>query len=265
MGIALFSGLWAQTGPSLHIFFEQLAASTTESTRPSADEVRAASESIENETSVEIERAMPAIVRCVGHYDDQVKGYGAIALFAIARRRDGGSLINPHARVIGQLLNLPEERFQRFAGLIFVNLRPVPVKEVVPEFLAYIKRTDSGAKIQPAIAGTLVLYAPNEPDVLETVTQFMLRPASKSTRIDTLNAVFRPDFRYDPIIGIVVAALGDPDIEVRSAAIRGLSSMGKYALGVAFLKLQKMAGDANEPDSVRSAAEEALKIYGAPR
>jgi hypothetical protein len=41
--------------------------------------------------------------------------------------------------------------------------------------------------------------------------------------------------------------------------------MGKYALGVAFLKLQKMADDANEPDSVRSVAAEALTIYGAPR
>jgi HEAT repeat protein len=93
----------------------------------------------------------------------------------------------------------------------------------------------------------------------------MLRPASKSVRIDTLNAVIRPDFRYDPIIKIVVAALDDPDSQVRSAAIRGLSSMGKYALGVAFLKLQKMADDANEPDSVRSVAAEALTIYGAPR
>jgi len=250
----------------LHIFFEQLAASTTESTRPSVDEVRAASESIDSEPSVEVERAMPAIVRCVGHYDDQVKITGALALFLIARRPDGGSLINPHASVIGQLLNLPEERFQRLAGLIFVNLRPVPLKEVVPAFVSFLKRTDAAAaKTQPGIAGTLVLYAPNEPDVLETVTQFMLRPASKSTRIDTLNAVFRPDFRYDPIIKIVVAALDDPDSEVRSAAIRGLSSMGKYALGVAFLKLQKMADDANQPDSVRSAAEEALKIYGAPR
>ena len=44
-----------------------------------------------------------------------------------------------------------------------------------------------------------------------------------------------------------------------------LTSWRKYALGVAFLKLQKMADDANEPDSVRSVAAEALTIYGAPR
>jgi hypothetical protein len=137
----------------------------------------ATTEAIENETSVEVERAMPAIVRCVGHYNDEVGITAALALFAIARRPDGGSLINPHASVIGQLLNLPEERFQRLAAMIFVNLRPVPLKEVVPAFVSFLRRTDAGASnAQPGIAGTLVLYAPNEPNVLDTVTRSCCGP-----------------------------------------------------------------------------------------
>jgi HEAT repeat protein len=261
---AIFCGcLGAQPQPSLQDFFEQLATSTVSSSLPGSDEVYAITSRLEGDSPAQVEKAIPSIIKCLGHYDDHVKADAALALLAISRRPDGGSIIRPPASVIGYLLNLPEGRFQGMAVSIFVNLRPPPLREAVPEFVTYLRRADSGAKAQPAVAGVLVQYAPSEAGVLDAVTQFMLRPASSAVRIDTLNAVFRPDFRYDPIIRIVVAALDDPDSEVRSAAAQGLSRMGKYALGLGFLKIQKMADGSNEPASVKSVAEEALREYGA--
>jgi len=209
----------------------------------------------------EITNALPAIMAAFAHRDDTVKAYACTALFAIGRRPDSAKLLNQYTDVLIQDVSDTSNPNIRAGEIVILGgLRPVPPPQVVPSFLAFLKRTDIGVQAQGSgVIFELVQIAPDDPEVITAIREFLSRPLDSTTRIGALNAVGNPKVKDAGLVAMVVASLDDADQGVRFTGIEVLGRMGRNALLRGEPELQRLANDPKQPTNVSNAAKEALK------
>jgi HEAT repeat protein len=253
----------AQT-PSLEGFFRTLVDHP--SPPPAYENLRQVTGRIEGLRPEEITKALPAIFAALAYQDETVSAYASSALYSISLRPDSAALLKSHIDAIGHSLSTssrPETR----AGEIIVlgTLKPTPPPEVVPIFLAFLKRTDTDAQAQGSgIIFELLQIAPDNPEVIAAVQEFLSRSLDSKSRIDALNAVGNPSVKDARILAMVTASLDDPDPGIRSTAIQALGRMGPQALQQAEPTLHRLAADKTQPADVVAAAKEALQRLHPP-
>jgi len=138
-------------------------------------------------------------------------------------------------------------------------LQPPP-PEVLPIFLTFLKRTDNDAQAQGSgVIFQLVQIAPENPEVIAAVREFLSRPLDNKSRIDALNALGNPSVKDAQVIAMVTSSLDDSDPGVRSTAIQALGRMGSQALRQAESALEQLAADPKQPAEVTAKAKEALQ------
>jgi HEAT repeat protein len=211
----------------------------------------------------EISNAMPDILAALAHQDDNVKSDALLALFAVAQRADSAALLRSHVDVIGHdLLNATTTKPETRAGemAILGMLKPSPPPEVVPIFLTFLNRRDAEAQAQgSAVIFELVHIAPENPEVVAAVRDFLSQTLDSKSRIDVLNALGNSRVKDAQIIAMMIRALDDPDQGVRFTAAQALAGVGRSALQQAEPTLQRLADDPKQPADVRAAAKEALQ------
>jgi HEAT repeat protein len=215
---------------------------------------------IAGERPDDINKSLPAIFAAFGHQDDTVKAYAATALFEIARRPDSAALLRSHIGDIGhELLTSPKPEMRAGAMTILGMLQPPP-PEVVPIFLNFLRRTDLDSQAQGAgVIFGLVQVAPENPEVIAGIQEFLSRPLDTRARIDTLNALGNPQVKDMRIVSTIISTLDDPDQGVRSTAIQALMRMNQDALRQAEPALRRLAADPKQPAEVTAAAKDALQ------
>jgi HEAT repeat protein len=252
---------YAQTRrPPVQEFFQTLVANYNPSSLPKLEQVVNITAQISGARPDEISKSLPAIFAAFGHQDDTVKAYAATALFEIARRPDSAALLRSHIGDIGQeLLTSPKPEMRAGAMTILGLLQPAP-PEVVPIFLNFLRRTDPDSQAQGAgVIFELVQVAPEDPEVIAGIQEFLSRPLDTKARIDTLNALGNPQVKDMRIVSAIISTLDDPDQGVRSTAAQALGRMGQPAVEQAQPALQRLANDPKQPDDVKAAAKEALQ------
>ena len=129
----------------------------------------------------------------------------------------------------------------------------------MPIFLTFLRRTDSDAEAQGAgVIFELVHIAPENPEVVATVREFLSRPTLDANgRIGVLNALGTSRVTDAHIISTMITSLDDSDEWVRFTAAQALGMMGQSALQ-AEPALQRLANDPKQPANVRDAAKQAL-------
>lgn len=251
----------AQT-PSIHQFFQELVR-TSPSTLPTYENVLKVVDQIPGTAPKEISNAMPDILAALAHQDDNVKSDALLALFAVGQRADSAALLRKHVDVIGHdLLNATATKPETRAGemAILGMLKPSPPPEVVPIFLTFLNRRDAEAQAQgSAVIFELVHIAPENPEVIAAVQEFLSRSLDSKSRVDVLNALGNPRVKDTRIITMMIGALDDPDQGVRFTATQALAGMGQSALQQAEPALQRLADDPKQPADVRAAARNALQ------
>jgi HEAT repeat protein len=214
----------------------------------------------------EITNALPAIMAAFAHRDETVKAYACTALFAIGRRPDSAELLNQYTDVLIQDVSATSNPNIR-AGEITIlgGLRPAPPPQVVSSFLAFLKRTDIGVQAQGSgVIFELVQIAPDNPEVIAAIREFLSRQLDSTTRIGALNALGNPNVKDVGLIAVVITSLDDSDQGVRFTAAQVLGRMGKNALLQGEPALQRLANDPKQPANVTAAAKEALKGIPGP-
>ncbi len=232
----------AQATPSLQEFFQALVEHYNPASLPKYEYVLKVTDQISGARTEDITKALPAILMALAHQDDNVKADAVLALFAISQRPDSAELLKKHIAGIANLFNLPNDRLQGAATIIMGSLRPTPPPEILPPLLTFLKRTDRDPQAQGSAVFYLARYAPDKPDVVAAIQEFLSRPLSKSTRIGVLNALGDPRVKDASLIQAVTNSLDDPDLGVRFTAIQVLTRMGPHALLQAEPALQKSVG-----------------------
>jgi len=261
--VALTYRVHAQTS-SLQEFYQSLVQNP--SSPPAYENLRKVTGQIEKLRPEEIIKALPAIFAALTHKDNTVSGYADSALFSIALRPDSAELLRGHVDAVGYELTSPAPERRAAALVILGTLKPVPPPEVVPIFLAFLKRTDADAQAQGSGAiFELVHIAPENPEVIAALRDFLSRPLDNKSRREALVAVGKATVKDAQIVAMMIASLDDPDMGVRISAAQALSGMGQQALQQASPVLQRLANDPNQPADVRTAVRDALQKLHPPQ
>ena len=101
--------------------------------------------------------------------------------------------------------------------------------------------------------------APENPQVVAAIREFLSRPLDNTTRIGALNALGNPNVKDVGLVAMVITSLDDSDPGVRFTAAQVLWRMGKNAVLQGEPALQRLASDPKQPANVTAAAKEALK------
>ena len=247
--------------PSVQEFFQALVR-TSPSALPKYENVLKVVDQIPGTAPKEISNAMPDIMAALVYQDDNVKSDALLALFAVAQRADSAALLKNHVDVIGRdLLNATTTKPETRAGEIVIlgMLKPSPPPEVVPIFLTFLKRTDADAQAQGSgVIFELVRIAPENPEVISALRDFLSRPLDSKSKRETLVAVGNSRMKDGQIIAMIITSLDDPDESVRITAIQVLPGVGQPALQQAEPALQRLANDPKQSANVRDAAKQAL-------
>ena len=246
--------------PSIQGYFQVLVDHYDPASLPKFEDVVKVTDRIAGASPQEITGALPAIFEAMAHHDDTVKAYAATALFAIAQRSDSAALLRSRVGVIGHdLLTAPRPETRAGEIIILGTLKPAPPPEVVPIFLTFLKRTDTEAQAQASgVVFELVQIAPEKPEVLAAILEFLSLPLDSATKIGRLNTLANPNVKDSRVITMIIASLDDPDQGVRLAAAQAIGAIGRPAVEQAQSALQRLVEDSKQPADVRTAASNAL-------
>lgn len=265
---ALAVGASAQKAPTVSDSFRTLLDRYSSSTAgPTANEVSEMGRRIDAAPAQQLADALPSFFAAalIGK-DDTVKSYGVMALFSVAHRLDcGDDLLRAQIWNVAAILALANPGFQRVgAGILdtLVSTTTAPPAEAFAALKAFIEGTDRDPIAQAGAAATLMAHVPEDPEVLQAVTAFLLRPLEPIVREGALRAVSRPGLTDIKLIDAITASLDDPAPESRTLAIDALSKIGPQAIAQAELALLRVLRQADEPDTVKAAARKALSQIG---
>ena len=253
-----------QAAPSLQEFFQGLVQHYNPNSLPKYEDVLKVVDPIAGARHEDIANALPSLFVALAYPDDEVKIDAAFALTVISRRPDSAELLKSDIKNISTLFDSSDSRLQATPTLVFLNLKPAPLPEVLPPLLAFLERIDGDPQAQGSAVFTLVRLAPENPEVIAAIQEFLSRPLDSTTKIGVLNALGNPGMKDTRIVSVVIDSLDDPDEGVRSTAIQALMRMSQDALRQAAPALRRLVADQKQPARVIAVAKEALQRLRSP-
>lgn len=183
---------------------------------------------------------------------------GALALHSIAIRPDGMIHLTSRLDEILALLGQPDSRLKATAVIVAEKIS-APTAKVTPVFVKFIADQGQPAQVKPGVVGALIRMTPLSPETAGVIGNFLRNTLDASVRIDTLNAIGSRPSDNSAQADLVIQSLRDPSDSVRNAAIHILKRLGPKAVARGSSLLFEVANDPNESQTVRVAAERAIK------
>ena len=249
----------------LQEFFAKVLSSP--SSPPPSQDLHKLTLELAHAPSQEIARGLSSVFAALGLQDENSKAYACAALFAIARREDGADLLRLHVSAIGSdLLSTNLSNIRAGEIEILGAIRPSPPPEAVSILLEFVRRDSPEAQsLGAGVIFQLIQIAPDDPRVIQAIQEFLSRATlDRGTKIAALNAVGNLRVKNHQIEVTVTSFLSDSDQDVRTAAIRVVTRMGRRALELAEPALLRLANDPAQPEQVRKEANRALGISNEP-
>ncbi|HEY6770652.1 MAG TPA: HEAT repeat domain-containing protein [Candidatus Sulfotelmatobacter sp.] len=212
-------------------------------------------------SSAEVANALPSIISAFEFKDDTVKGYAALAMFAIGQRPDGATLLRPDVQTIGRGLESPNVHLQgaTLQLLAMLMLKPEPQSEAASLLQAFVKRTDRNPIAQADAMSFLLRLAPDNPDLTPTLQKFLARPMDEQTTIAVINGISNSHTENSVATDMLIRSLEDPSEQIRFQAAQGFQEMPKDMITRAKPVLQSLLDRPDESQEVKDAAKEALR------
>jgi HEAT repeat protein len=207
------------------------------------------------------------MIAAVGTGDEGKRIYAAFGLVAVGVRTDSPALLKDHIGDLVGLLSSSDLFTQGFAVTVLGSVQErqaASVPGLLQSLVAYIKRTDRYTQAQVSAVAFLLQKWQDDQAVQETVESFLSRDLDADSHIRILLALGLGDSRRKParFIDLIIAALGDSSIDVRTTAIDVLSRIGTQAIVRAEPSLRKLIQQADQPEVIKSAARKALRDAG---
>lgn len=249
----------AQTVPTLHQFFSSEPFRGSEEWA-AYDNVEA---TIAKADPAAISQALPAVFYTLKGGSPIRRRFAASALVAISIRPDAAALLTPYNSELAERLTDTDVRFSRAAVFIFGQQRSRGNVEASSILSKFIERKDSDQIAQASAIAVVLQSGADDPEAVNNVANFLMRPLDAETRIHALNAVSAARISSPPIVAAVISTLDERHNGVKVAAIRALGSLGGEAVNSAEAALQRLASDASgESSDVKNAAMKVLRQYG---
>jgi hypothetical protein len=247
-----------QDAASLNGFFEALVQRPE--ALPSSEEVMRAMGQIATMPSGDIANALPSILTAFRHRDDTVRGYAALAMFAVGERQDGAALLEPYAKAIGDGLDLSKANLQGFTVQLLAMLKPRPQSETVSLLVSFVKRKDRNPIAQAEAISLLLRVAPDNPDLTPALQDFLARPMDEQTKEAVINSVANSHTENHAAGDMLIGALEDPSEQVRFQAAQAFGRMPRDVVLRGKPALLKVVERADESQEVKDAAKQALGV-----
>ena len=259
--------LCGQTLPSLKESFQELVQGPASSAKPTQGELSAIGKRVTAASPDDIQAALPWMIAAVGTGDEGKRIYAAFGLVAVGVRTDSPALLKDHIGDLVGLLSSSDLFTQGFAVTVLGSVQErqaASVPGLLQSLVAYIKRTDRYTQAQVSAVAFLLQKWQDDQAVQETVESFLSRDIDADSHIRILLALGLGDSRRKParFIDLIIAALGDSSIDVRTTAIDVLSRIGTQAIVRAEPSLRKLIQQADQPEVIKSAARKALRDAG---
>jgi len=256
--LILAFALQAQAPNYLKDYFDTLL--TAGQTEPAFGEYLKIADKIETTPAPLIAAALPTMKRVLEKGGPERKAV-MVPLFAISRRRDSLVLLKPYLREILACLRDPDTGVARAADIVLMNFSPEPVDSVVPVLISDVNGKKVNEEIQSLLIGTLTAYAPNDPQVVDSITRFLQEKHSLQARQNALNGIangLSDRHRYSPeLVQLIVQAI-ERDPDTRFTSVQALGRCGWKAHEIAMPILSKVAHDNYERPDIREVAEGAM-------
>lgn len=250
----------AQThgAPSLREFFDVIVQRYDPKTLPGTEEVMRAIDQIAKMSSPDIVAALPSILRAFRHEDDTVKGYAALAMFAIGERSDGAKLLASYSGAIANGLDFRKPQLQGMTLQLLAMTKPEPQSPTVATLVAFVKRTDRSPLAQADAISLLLRIAPDDPDLTPALQDFLARPMEEQTKDAIVNAIANSHTENTVAADALIRFLQDPSEQVRFQAAQAINRMPNDMIRRGQVALQQTIERADESSEVKAAAQEAL-------
>jgi HEAT repeat protein len=247
--------------------FQELVQGETLTAKPTQDELSSLGKRVSAASPGEIRDALPWMIAAAANADEVKRVYAFRALVGVGVRTDSPALLKEHIGDLVTLLASSDAYVQRFAMIVLGSVQSrqaAPVLGLSQALVAFVKRADRDLQAQLGALGSLLEKWQEEPSVQDAVEGFLSRDLDVETRIQILLALGRGNARGRPVrfIDLIIAALGNPSIDVRTTAIDVLSRSGTPAMVRAEPSLRKLIQEADQPEVVKSAARKALRDAG---
>jgi hypothetical protein len=245
--------------PSLKAFFRALVVHYDPKSVPGSEEVMRAIDQTAGMQPADIADSLPSILVAFRHQDDTVRGYAALAMFAIGERPDGAELLRPNAKAIGSGLDMAKANLQGLTVQLLAMLKPEPGSEVVTALVAFVMRADRNPIAQAEAISLLLRIAPENGDLTPALQSFMARPMSEQVKEALVNGIANSHTENVIAAEGLIRSLEDPSEPVRFQAAQAFQRMPKAVVLGAKPALRRVIDRPDEAREVRMAAEEALR------
>ena len=252
----------AQAPNALRDFFDQLPQRSAKSELPSTEELQRLYDRIPAMSAADIRSALPVVDAALSHRDEYVCSQAAYVTFLISKRADAFELLRSRMGTIGSLVSSSSDRVRKVAALTLLDWTLPPSDDLLQPIVAFLNRTDREPAEQLAALAAAVRLAPEKPDVLDAVERFLFRPLEAEIRVSALTTIRQSGVNSVGVRMAVFNALDDPNAKVKETAISVLTRMGPEAIADAALRLESLAGRADESERVKAAARDALRSIG---
>jgi hypothetical protein len=206
-----------------------------------------------------VAHTLPVILQAASDPHLSVRRVAAMALYQIAGRSDGRTLLSTETTTFSELLVDPDIPIRRITGIALEGLRLDASSPLVPVLESYLAREDAVSTIGAGVVGLLMQAAPDDAASTNAIVQFMRRkdqtPASRSSLLISIRVA---KSRSLEISKEVAAYATDSDEPTSVDAIETLQGMGRSAILDNQQALSRIAADTSRTPRVRAAATKAL-------
>ncbi|MDX2179087.1 MAG: hypothetical protein SFV18_05800 [Bryobacteraceae bacterium] len=211
-------------------------------------------DSISTSSPAAIESALGLLTKALQSKTDNLAIEAAFAMFEIARRPDGGSLLRGRISDLASLLTSKDERLSGGAALTFGYLHQTVPEMTTPILIRHLSGGESSI-VKTQIARTLLQSKSVDETAWKVIEAYVKQPATGEVKVANLYAVANSASRSQVFVPFVVQSLNDDNKYVKVAAIYAVNSLGPEARIVALSSVNKLAADPNEDRQVRRVAD----------
>lgn len=259
-GVLILGIAYAQPPSALKAFFDSRLADRQDAAPPPYESLLRVVDSIGAANAAEIQAALPSIRAGLKSNVPNVPVEGVFALFAIARRPDGGRLLLEHLPEIASLTGQADERISGGAVRILKVLTGSIPDATVPLLLERLRSAGAPSLVKSEIVRALLESSKRtDQAVLRSVDAYLALDSEPKVRIATLEALAASRVKTPAIASYALSGLQVKDKYVQIASIQAVYALGTEVNDQARPALTQLVNDRTADAEVRAMAEKALQ------
>lgn len=209
--------------------------------------------------SKDVRSIVPVAFEAINSKSVQAQLYGASALFSVATRPDGPTVLGGEPESIMNLLTHSEPRL-KITCVVLTQSVKLSSALYEQKFLKFLSNASEPMQVKPVIIGALVRGNSGIEEKMKVIGAFLRTEMPVQTRIEAYNAVASSPSDQTWHSDLVAIGLRDRDENVRQMTIGLLQRLGPNAVLRHSEVIRQLAISPTEPAKVRESAQRVLGV-----